>query len=116
MPSAAVQLRALQRRQRQLASQILELGFVQQGTVVRRHTYCQTPGCHCHADPPRPHGPYWQWTRYDSGKTITRRLDQRQARIYQELMANRRRLAEIIAELETVGAQAAELLLQQTDA
>jgi hypothetical protein len=31
-------------------------------------------------------------------------------------MANRRRLAEIIAELETVGAQAAELLLQQTDA
>src|SRR5579859_6500938 len=96
MPAAAVQLRALQRRQRQLARQILELGFVQQGTVVRRHTYCQTPGCRCHADPPRPHGPYWQWTRYESGKTITRRLDERQAHIYQELMANRRRLAEII--------------------
>lgn len=113
MPSAAAQLRALQRRHRQLARQILELGFVQQGTVVRRHTSCQTPGCRCHADPPRPHGPYWQWTRYASGKTITRRLDERQARIYQEWMANRRRLAEIISKMEMVGAQAAELFLQQ---
>ncbi len=116
MPSAAAQLQALQRRHRQLARQILELGFVQQGTVVRRHTYCQTPGCRCHADPPRPHGPYWQWTRYASGKTITRRLDERQARLYKEWMANRRRLAEIIAEMELVGAHAAELLLQQDNA
>jgi hypothetical protein len=115
MPSAAVQLRTLRRRHRQLTRQILDLGFIQQGSVVRRHTYCQTPGCRCHANPPRPHGPYWQWTRYDSGKTITRRLDERQARLYQEWMANRRRLAEIIAELEKIGAQAAEIMLQQND-
>ena len=96
MASNSPQLRQLQLRRRQLARQILDLGFIQQGSVVRRHTYCRTAGCRCHADPPRPHGPYWQWTRYDSGKTITRGLSERQARLYQEWVANRRRLTEII--------------------
>jgi hypothetical protein len=62
-----------------------------------------------------PHGPYWQWTRYDSGKTITRRLTEPQARLYQEWIANRRRLDGIIAEMEKVGQQAAEILLVQAD-
>ena len=116
MASNSPQLRQLQLRRRQLARQILDLGFIQQGTLVSRHTYCRTPGCRCHADPPQPHGPYWQWTRYESGRTITRRLDERQARVYQEWMDNRRRLAEIVQELEVVGAQAAELTLRETGA
>ena len=115
MPSSAARLQTLQRRQRDLVRQLLDLGFVQQGSVVLRHTYCRTPGCRCHADPPQPHGPYWQWTRYDSGTTITRRLSESQAALYQEWIANRRRLAGIVAEMEKVGEQAAELLLQQTD-
>ena len=115
MPSSATQLEELQRRHRELARQILDLGFIQQGSVVLRHTYCRTPGCRCHADPPQPHGPYWQWTRYDSGRTITRRLTEPQAALYREWIANRRRLAGIVAEMEKVGEQVAQLLLQQTD-
>ena len=115
MSSSAARLKELQRRQRELARQILDLGFVQQGSVVRRHTYCRTPGCRCHADPPQPHGPYWQWTRYDSGKTITRRLTEPQAALYQEWIANRRRLTDIIAEMEKVCEQATELMLQRPE-
>ena len=115
MSSSAARLKELQRRQRELARQILDLGFVQQGSVVRRHTYCRTPGCRCHADPPQPHGPYWQWTRYDSGKTITRRLTEPQAALYQEWIANRRRLAGIIAEMEELSEQATQLMLQQPE-
>lgn len=115
MSPAATRLAELQRRHRRLAREILELGFIQQGSVVLRHTYCRTPGCRCHADPPQPHGPYWQWTRYDSGRTITRRLSEPQAALYEEQIANRRRLAGIIAEMEKVGEQAAELLVLQTD-
>jgi hypothetical protein len=106
-------LEQLQRRQLELARQVLELGFVQKGSVLLRYTYCRTPGCRCHANPPQPHGPYWQWTRYDSGKTITRRLSESQAALYQEWVANRRRLTDIIAEMEKVGEQAAEILLQR---
>jgi hypothetical protein len=115
MSSSAARLKDLQRRQRELARQILDLGFVQQGSVVRRHTYCRTPGCRCHADPPQPHGPYWQWTRYDSGKTITRRLTEPQAALYQEWIANRRRLAGIIAEMEELSEQATQLMLQRPE-
>jgi hypothetical protein len=113
MPSSEERLHELQDRHRDLARQILELGLISQGSVVLRHTTCRTPGCRCRADPPQPHGPYWQWTRYDSGKTITRRLTEPQARLYQEWIANRRRLAGIIAEMEKVGEQAATILLQQ---
>jgi hypothetical protein len=113
MPSSEAQLDELQRRYRELARQIPELGLISQGSVVLRHTTCRTPNCRCHADPPQPHGPYWQWTRYDSGKTITRRLTEPQAHLYQEWIANRRRLAAIVAEMEKVGEQAAEILLQQ---
>ena len=113
MPSSAARLDELQSRHRDLARQILELDLISQGSVVLRHTTCRTPGCRCHADPPQPHGPYWQWTRYDSGKTVTRRLTEPQARLYQEWIANRRRLAGIVAEMEEVGQQAAEILLHE---
>jgi hypothetical protein len=115
MPSSAAALEGLLSRHRDLARQILDLGLISQGSVVLRHTYCRTPGCRCHADPPQPHGPYWQWTRYDSGKTITRRLTEPQARLYQEWIVNRRRLADIVAEMEKVCEQAGEILLQQTN-
>ena len=113
MPPSVARLDELQRRYRDLARQIPELGLISQGSVVRRHTTCRTPGCRCHADPPQLHGPYWQWTRYDSGKTVTRRLTEPQARLYQQWIANRRRLITIVAEMEEVGEQAAEILLQQ---
>ena len=115
MPAPAPRLKALQRRQRELARQILELGFIQPGSVVLRHTHCQTPGCHCQADPPQLHGPYWQWTRYDAGRTVTRRLTARQAALYQEWIANRRRLTEIVAQMERISQQAAALLLAEAD-
>lgn len=105
----------LQQRHRELARQLAELGLVSQGSVVHRYTHCGVPTCRCHADPPQLHGPYWQWTRRDHGKTITRRLTESQARLYQEWINNRRRLSTITAEMEKVCEQAAELLLEDAD-
>jgi len=44
------------------------------GTLTVRAYACGKPGCRCHADPPRLHGPYAEWTRKIAGKTVTRRL------------------------------------------
>ena len=115
MPSDSPRLRELEDRQRQLARQILDLGFVQQGTVVHRPTRCQTPGCRCHADPPLLHGPYWQLTRYAAGRTKTRRLTEREASLYREWIANRRHLDALVAEMEKVGDEAARLLLERSE-
>ena len=77
-------------------------GFVLPGTLTERMTRCGHPGCRCHADPPRLHGPYQQWTRKIAGKTVTRILTDDQLADYQPWFDNHRRLRALVAELETL--------------
>ena len=72
------------------------------GSLQQRHTYCGKPGCACQADPPRPHGPYWQWTRKVAGKTITRRLTPQQIERYRPWIDNDRRIRQLLTRLETL--------------
>ena len=81
---------------------------------MSRRTSCGKAGCQCQADPPQRHGPYHQWSRAIAGKTISRRLNQAEADLYRDWIANRR-LAQIISQMEEVSAAAAEILLRQTD-
>lgn len=106
------QLEGYRARIAELAGQLADVGFMSQGSVVLRHTYCANPGCHCHADPPVRHGPYWQWTRAKGGRTITRRITAEQAALYQEWIANRRRALAIITEIEDLSERAGQVLLQ----
>lgn len=101
----------LARRYRALAARLGDLGFISPGSLARRYTYCGKPGCRCQADPPRPHGPYYQLTRKIAGKTITRRLTSDQAARYAEWTANQHELRATVAEMEAISAQAAELIL-----
>jgi hypothetical protein len=103
----------LARRYRALAARLGELGFISPGSLARRYTYCGKPGCRCQADPPRPHGPYYQLTRKIAGKTITRRLTSDQAARYAEWIANQRELRRLVAEMEAISGQAAELILRK---
>jgi hypothetical protein len=68
---------AQQARAKAIAAEIAALaaaGFALPGTLADRMTRCGRPNCGCHADPPRLHGPYHQWTRKKDGKTATRIL------------------------------------------
>jgi uncharacterized protein DUF6788 len=112
----ARRFQAHERRLRRLAEQLMPTGLISSGSVTIRFAPCGKPGCHCHGDPPQLHGPYWQWTTKVNGKTVTRNLDRSQARLYQEWIANRRRLLGVVAEMEEVSRQAAELLLAEPPA
>ena len=90
----------LARRYRALAARLGGLGFISPGSLVRRYTYCGKPGCRCQADPPRPHGPYYQLTRKIAGKTITRRLTPAELAEYQPLFDNARKLRALLSELQ----------------
>jgi hypothetical protein len=107
------QLQAHQRRLRRLAERLVPTGLISSGSVSTRYAPCGKPGCRCHSDPSQLHGPYWQWTTKITGKTVTRNLNQRQASLYQEWIANRRRLLAVLAEMEKVSQQAAEILLAE---
>jgi hypothetical protein len=57
----------------------------------------------------------WAWSRAVEGKTVSRRLTPAQAALYEEWIANRHRLKQIVAEMEKVSAAAGEILLRQAD-
>ena len=61
---------------------IASSGMVLPGSITQRRTRCGRRNCACHADPPRLHGPYWQWTRKVAAKTVCRWLSADQHRDY----------------------------------
>jgi hypothetical protein len=75
------------------------------GTLTVRAYACGKPGCRCHADPPRLHGPYAEWTRKIGGKTITRRLTPAEFAEYQPLFDNAKKLRALLAELQDLTLQ-----------
>ena len=115
MPRATTDQRLAdhERRYRELATELATIGLIHSGSVTRRYTRCGTPGCRCHADPPQPHGPYYQWTAKVKGKTVTRRLSPAEAELYREWIANDRRLRHLIQQMRQVAAKAAQLRLEE---
>jgi hypothetical protein len=45
-----------------------------------------------------------QWSRLKDGKTLSRRLDENEANLYRQWIANRRHMEAVIAQMEAVSA------------
>jgi uncharacterized protein DUF6788 len=91
---------------RQIATELAKIARtanVLPGSITQRHTRCGRAGCACQSDPPRPHGPYWQWTRKIANKTVGKYLNNHQAQQCQAWIDNDRRLRELVARLEAIG-------------
>jgi hypothetical protein len=100
-----------QTQARQIAAELAKIartGMVLPGSITERRTRCGHPTCACHADPPRRHGPYWQWTRKAAAKTVGRWLTADQHHDYTTWIDNDRRLHELLHQLETLGIAALE--------
>ena len=95
-------------RLRELKAALAEINFVLPGTINIALNRCGKPGCACHAEPPKLHGPYITWTRKVQGKTVTRRLTPEQLERYRPWFENRRRLRQLVGELEQLSLEAAE--------
>ena len=91
-----------------LKREILKLGYVRPGSLVRRFMACGNPICRCLGRPPQLHGPYYQWTYKVKGKTRTLRLTEAQARFCQEWIHNHRQLRRLVRKME-------RLSLKETD-
>jgi hypothetical protein len=87
---------------------IAATGMILPGSITQRRTRCGRRNCACHADPPRLHGPYWQWTRKIAARTICRWLSDDQHRDYQPWIDNDHRLHQLLARLEALGTAAFE--------
>ncbi len=88
------------------------LGFVRPGSLVRRFMRCGKPGCHCMADPPTLHGPYYDWTYKVRGKSVAMRLTETQARRCEEWLRNHRKLRGIVHKMEALSLKETDRLLR----
>ena len=91
-----------------LKQEILKLGFVRPGSLLRRFMPCGKSACRCMGRPPQLHGPYYQWSYKIAGKTRTIRLSQEQARLCQQWGRDHRRLRRLVRQME-------RLSLKETD-
>jgi hypothetical protein len=85
-----------------IAAELAAVGFALPGTLTVRAYACGKPNCRCHADPPRLHGPYAEWTRKIDGKTVTRRLTEAELTAWQPLFDNAKKIRELLAELQNL--------------
>ena len=83
-----------------IATALAAAGFALPGTLTVRAYACGKPSCRCHADPPRLHGPYAEWTRKIGGKTVTRRLTPAELAEYQPLFDKAKKLRTLLSELQ----------------
>lgn len=82
---------------------------------MERWTSCGKPNCRCTNDPPQRHGPYYQLTWKERGKTVTRRLPAEQAQLYQEWIDNRRELDALLQQMREISWEAGGYLLEADD-
>ena len=108
--AAAKTITTLNRRHRKLLDEVRRIGPVLKGSVSASYTRCGQPNCACQSDPAKLHGPYWQWSTAVDGKTVSRRLNDDERRLYQEWIANRKRLEELIQSMHTLALDAASKL------
>ena len=106
-------LEGYERRYRELARQLADIGYIASGSLAPRFTRCGKPHCACAADPPKLHGPYWHWSAKVDGKTINRRLDDREAALYSEWIDNDRRARDLLSQMRQLAAKAAPLIIEE---
>jgi hypothetical protein len=91
-------------------ARLAEVGFTCEGSLIERYTTCNNANCRC-SDPEQRHGPYWQLSWKQAGKTVSKLLSAEDAALYQEWIANRRRLEHALEQMRDLSRQAGEHIL-----
>lgn len=102
-------LRALQKSYDAIKSELQEIGFVMQGSVTERWKKCGTPSCRCTKEPDYRHGPYYQLSWKNEGKTYSVTLTHEQADLCRQWVRNNRMLENIIKRLRSLSTKMANL-------
>ena len=103
------------RRFRQLKRELENLEYFCKGTVLERKMKCGQPGCACHQNPSKRHGPYWEWTYKAQGKTMNVRLSAAAGPIYKAGSLQYRKWKLLLSRLEQLSRSALASLAKQTE-
>jgi hypothetical protein len=99
----------------EIKRELQELEYFCKGTVMARRMKCGKPGCACHTDPAKRHGPYWEWTYKAQAKTVNVRLSPASGPIYKTASQQHRKLKSLLRRLETLSRTALAALAKQAE-
>jgi len=75
-----------------LKEQITDFDYILTGTIIKKYGPCGKTGCRCANSKKNWHGPYYIWTRKESGKTITKSLSAQQSLFCKKAINNMKKL------------------------
>ena len=104
-------LTRLERRFRELAADLTDIGYLWPGSLSRRLLTCGKASCGCHKDEAKRHGPYPYWTSKLKGRTVSRLVPADEAELLETWIGNRQRLEQITREMMAVCKKIAPLVL-----
>jgi hypothetical protein len=110
-----VATRAEQAQKREVLAALDRSGWFVRGSLLKVPNRCGNPRCRCKADPPRLHGPYWQWSRKIAGKTVSVRLTDAQAELVRDWIDNSKIVDQHLSELDELMRQVTERILAAVD-
>jgi len=87
-------------------SQILQIGFVTEGSLSKRYLTCGNSSCRCANDPSHRHGPYYQLTWKRKGRTVSQFIPEPLAHEYEEWIRNRQSLSKILKQMYAISEKA----------
>lgn len=100
------QLQAYRKEYKRAAARLLKVGFLFKGSITQRRLPCGNPKCRCR-DPKRRHGPYYQISWKQNGKTVSRILPAKIVPLYREWIANARKITAILRQMQEISRKAA---------
>ena len=81
--SIKTQIATDSKRFQELKADLARIVYFSKGTVLARMIKCGKTKCPCGADPKKRHGPYFEWTYKQQGKTVNVRLTAEAAPFFQ---------------------------------
>ena len=100
----------------ELRQELQTLEYFCKGTVLARKMKCGQPGCACHTDPIKRHGPYWEWTYKAKTKTVNVRLSPAAGPLYKAASQQSRKLKSLLSRLEKASRNALLALAKEAEA
>ncbi len=89
-----------------LKRELEQISYFCKGTVLKRMMKCGQQRCACHQDPAKRHGPYFEWTYKEKGKTVNRRLRPEEVPFFEAAIQQYRTLQSILKQMEQVSRNA----------
>ena len=93
-----------------IKARIQKVGFISKGSIIKRRLTCGNPTCQCHSDPEKLHGPYYQISWKEKGKTVSYFLSPEMVHSYRQWIDNHRKLMTIINEMLAISRKAGDCI------